>query len=121
MLDVFLIPLAAPGKPTGLTSSSRTNTSVTLSWTAPSSDGGRPDDLFYNVQYNILDDSMKKIITGIETNTVTVSGLAPTTQYIFVVVAGNDVTKAFSAMFPEGERTSDEVIVMTLPERELHA
>ena len=93
---------------------------MTLSWTAPSSDGGR-DDLFYTVQYNVLGSSDKEIITGIETNMVTVFGLDPVTTYIFVVVAGNGVSEAFSGAFPELARTSDGITVMTTPARELHA
>ena len=112
---LILILLAAPGKPENLSVTTTTNTTATLSWAPPISDGGR-DDVFYIVKYNT---TMEKEFSyyspspHINDTTVTVTSLVPLTTYTFMVVAENGVTREFSEQFAESERTSSAISFAT--------
>ncbi|HEV2376589.1 MAG TPA: fibronectin type III domain-containing protein, partial [Streptosporangiaceae bacterium] len=73
---------SAPGAPSGLTVTGTTSSSVSLSWTAPSS-GGAPSG--YNVYEN---GTNVQSVTG---TSDTVTGLAASTSYTFTVTAFNSV------------------------------
>jgi Fibronectin type III domain len=77
---------AAPGAPTGLTATPGNGT-VTLSWSAPASDGGSPVD-GYVIQGGTSpsDASITDQVTG---TTATMSGLTNGTMYFFRVNAHN--------------------------------
>jgi hypothetical protein len=76
----------APGAPTGLTATPG-NGSITLSWSAPSSDGGSPVDS-YVIQGGTSpsDDAILAIVGG---HTATLGGLTNGTTYFFGVRAEN--------------------------------
>src|SRR5436305_7813932 len=69
------VTVTPPGTPTGLTSPSKTSTSVTLSWTGSSGATG----------YNVYQGSTK--VASVGGTTATVSGLSPSTTYQFSVSA----------------------------------
>ena len=117
-----LISLAGPSEPLNLRSKSHTDTTVSLSWTQPYSDGGRPGDVFYNIYYKTLGGNYSKDnpFSEITSTSFTVTGLLPMTNYTFVVVAENSVTESFSNEFPLINRTSNEISVLTKPSRKLH-
>ena len=109
------ISLAAPSEPRDLKSTFQTDTTVSLSWTEPLSDGGRPGDIFYNIYYKTLGCNYPKDppFSNITRTNFTVTGLWPMTKYIFVVVAENSVTKSFSSEFPLIDQTSSEISILT--------
>lgn len=88
----------APGAPTGLSVTSFTGTTVSLSWTAPVSDGGSPLTK-YAVQYRASTtdtwsdaaDVVADPVTDPIPTTTTVTGLTKGTKYEFRVGAVNDV------------------------------
>ena len=102
------IYIAAPTKPLNLTVTSTTNTSVTLSWKPPFSNGGR-EDVFYQIKFKtpqeqkFTDYSPTLPITG---TSATVTSLTPLTLYTFVVVAENGVSQEFHNRFIESDHTS---------------
>jgi hypothetical protein len=73
----------APGAPTGLTAAPGNGT-ATLTWAAPSSDGGSPVD-FYVIQGATSDDILEKV----GGHTATLAGLTNGTAYSFRVHAQN--------------------------------
>ena len=119
-----LISLAGPSEPLDLKSTSQTDTTVFLSWTQPDSDGGRPGDIFYDIYYKTLGGTCNyqkdPPFSGITGTHFNVTGLKPVTNYTFVAVAENHVTRSFSSDFPLIDRTSNEISVLTKPMRELH-
>ena len=104
----------APTKPLNVTATT-TDTTATLSWEPPFSNGGR-EDVFYTVKYKAsLDEeftyySPTPPITG---TFATVTSLVPLTTYTFMVVAENGVSEEFSDQFPESSRTSSSIFVVT--------
>jgi hypothetical protein len=80
-------PLTVPGTPARVTAAAG-SWSATVSWSAPSSDGGAPI-LGYRVVGYLGDSSMpsRLVTAGRSTTSVRVTGLAPDTAYRFVVVA----------------------------------
>ena len=82
-------PSTVPGAPTGLTAASNQNTQSTLSWTAPTSDGGLAIT-DYVVQYS-TDQSAWTTFTHLPSasQTITVTGLINGTPYYFQVAAVN--------------------------------
>ena len=119
---VLLISLDGPSAPTGLTSTSPTDTTVSLSWEVPASNGGRTDGVSYTIRFKTLgtdfqDYNPSSIITSTSAD---ISGLSPVTTYTFVVVANNKVTKEFPNEFPPALHTSAELTVTTKSSRELH-
>ena len=114
---------AAPGAPSGVTITDFNDTTVTLSWTPPASDGGRPDDLFYIIQYQAIGGPVNYYspMPRIMENSVTITKLTQVTTYKFKVIAGNKVTEENFNVFPvKSSPTSNEVTVTTKPSRELH-
>jgi hypothetical protein len=83
-----------PGEPQNLTVTNATPTSISLSWTAPNSDGGSPI-VDYEIDYKLSSDNLwSNFNDGLTTNTnVTVTGLSPNTSYDFRVSALNIVGK----------------------------
>ena len=121
-ISYMLISLAGPDAPSGLTSTSLTDTTVSLSWEEPASNGGRTDGVEYTIRFKTLgmdfqDYNPPSIITSTSAD---VSGLSPVTTYTFVVIADNKVTKEFPHEFPPAPRTSAELIVTTKSSCELH-
>ena len=108
------IYIGEPTKPLYLTAKP-TGTSVTLSWEHPTSNGGR-EDVFYIIKYKTSREeqftyySPTPPITG---TSATVDSLAPLTTYTFMVVAENGVTQGYADLFPEDDRTSSPIIVVT--------
>ena len=83
-------PYTTPGAPTGVAGTSG-NTQVSLSWTAPSDNGGAliTD---YAIQYSSNGGAWITFTDGVSTGTSTVvTGLANGTEYIFQVAAINSV------------------------------
>lgn len=75
----------APGVPTGLTSPSKSSTSVSLSWTAPGA--GAQCTI---VGYNIYNGTALVAQTSGTSTSYTVGGLNPSTAYSFSVAARNE-------------------------------
>ncbi|HEV2377030.1 MAG TPA: carbohydrate binding domain-containing protein, partial [Streptosporangiaceae bacterium] len=73
---------SAPGAPSGLTVTGTTSSSVSLSWTAPSS-GGAPSG------YNVYENGTK--VDSPTSTSDTIGGLAASTTYTFTVTAFNSV------------------------------
>ena len=111
---LILAYIAAPTEPLNLTVTS-TNTSVTLSWKPPFSNGGR-EDVFYQIKFktpleqNFTDYSPTPPITG---TSATVTSLLPLTSYTFIVVAENGVSREFHYLFTESDRTSSAINATT--------
>ncbi len=80
----------APGAPTGVTASSPTTSSVSLSWTAPTSNGGSPITGYRVTPYIGASAQTVRTYTGTAT-TRTVANLNPGTTYTFRVEAVNAV------------------------------
>ena len=126
IIDVSLIALAGPAAPTGLRATFVTHNSVSLTWTEPEFNGGRNDGIFYVIRYKVS--TARKFMEYPISSTISVPGatvqnLFPMTSYTFVVVAGNEVTRAYPDVFTFSNavlRTSREVTV-TIPKlSELH-
>jgi fibronectin type 3 domain-containing protein len=75
----------APGAPTGLTATAG-NAEVSLSWTAPASDGGSPL-ASYNVYQGTSSGFSATAVTSTTGTSATVTGLTNGTTYYFVVTA----------------------------------
>ena len=84
-----------PNAPTGVTIVSKTSTSVTISWTAPSDPGGyAASTLRYKVQWTSASgftNSQAISETAAGATSATVTGLTPGETYQFYVAAMNDV------------------------------
>jgi predicted phage tail protein len=76
----------APGAPTGLTAAAG-NTEVSLSWTAPPSDGGSPLTGYNVYQGTSPGFSVGTAVSNITSTSTVVSGLTNGTTYYFVVTA----------------------------------
>ena len=80
-----------------------TDTSATLSWGPPISNGGL-EDVFYLIRYKTSEEeqfnyySPTPPITG---TSATVTSLTPLTIYIFMAVAENGITQEFPDLFTE--------------------
>lgn len=78
---------SVPGTPTV---SSRTTTSISLSWTAPSSNGGTAIT-DYEYRYKVHDGSFGSYVSTSNTTSATISSLTQNTKYTFEVRAENGV------------------------------
>ena len=102
-----------PNAPTGITATSKTPTSITLSWTAPTDDGGMAIN-GYRILYSSNGGSSWSVFgsntqgspSGTTGNTVTVTGLTPGTSYLFKVAALNGVTDRHNGGRPYNEYTT---------------
>ena len=86
-----------PNAPTSFTSTSKTSTSVSLSWVKPTDMGGPTSLTGYRILYKTSASSTWTAtgdFGGNTTTTYTVSGLVPNTTYNFRVAATNSVTDA---------------------------
>jgi len=92
----------APNAPTKFTSTSKTSTSVSLSWAKPTDMGGPTSLTGYRILYR-ASTSSTWLSTGKfgsnTTTTATVSGLEPETQYDFFVAATNSVTDEHNSSY----------------------
>lgn len=89
--------IIVPSTPTGLTSTSKTTTTVTLSWVA-SATGTQP--ITYQVQYSFAGANSWSTGPSGSATTAQVTGLSAQTNYDFRVSAGNTQgTSAFSAVY----------------------
>jgi fibronectin type 3 domain-containing protein len=86
--EVSAVPLTVPGAPTGLTAKPG-NTQVTLSWTAPASDGGSPVSGYNVFEGTTADLSRSAPVTNVTGTTVTLPALINGTTYFFEVAAVN--------------------------------
>ena len=106
--------IGEPTKPLSLTAIP-TGTSVTLSWEPPVSNGGR-EDVFYKIKYKNSKEELftyHSPIPPITGTSATVDSLSPLTMYTFMVVAENGVTQEYTDLFPEDDRTSSPISVVT--------
>ena len=53
-------------------------------------------------------------IPPITNTSATVYSLAPLTTYMFMVVAENGISQEYAELFPEDDRTSSAIIVVTI-------
>jgi hypothetical protein len=92
----------APNAPTSVAVSSKTNRSITLSWTKPADLGGPTALTGYRILYKESASStwLSNDKFGTDATTSgTVSGLQPNTEYDFLVAATNSVTDAQNATY----------------------
>ena len=104
--EVSATPAAMPGAPVRLAATAG-NAQVTLSWTAPTSNGGLPVTgyhLYAGTTANFSGESSVATLTG---TVVTVTGLANGTTYYFKVAAVNRIG--------EGPGTVTEAVPVTTP------
>jgi titin len=104
--EVSAVPAAMPGAPVRLTAAAG-NAQVTLSWTAPASDGGLPVTGYHLYAGTTADFSGQSSIATLTGTVVTVTGLANGTTYYFKVAA---VSRA-----GEGPGTVAEAVPLTTP------
>ena len=104
--EVPAIPAAMPGAPVRLTAAAG-NAQVTLSWTAPASDGGLPVTGYHLYAGTTADFSGQSSIATLTGTVVTVTGLANGTTYYFKVAA---VSRA-----GEGPGADAEAVPLTTP------
>jgi predicted phage tail protein len=104
--EVSATPAATPGAPIRLTATAG-NAQVTLSWTAPASDGGLPVTGYHLYAGTTADFSGQSSIVTVTGTVVTVTGLANGTTYYFKVAA---VSRA-----GEGPGTVAEAVPLTTP------
>ena len=105
--EVSAVPLTVPGAPTGLTAIAG-NGQVTLSWTAPASDGGEQLSGYNVFEGTTPDLSGSAPVTNVTGTTVTLPALTNGTTYYFQVAAVNTAGQG---------RLSDEVsaVPVTVP------
>jgi uncharacterized protein YegP (UPF0339 family) len=92
----------APNAPTSFTSTSKTTTSVALSWIKPTDMGGPTSLTGYRILYKEASSSTWLSSDKFGSNTTTtgtISGLTPNTEYNFRVAATNSVTDAHNATY----------------------
>jgi subtilisin family serine protease len=88
-LTTLVIPTTAPSRPAAPTASNITATSATVSWTAPSSNGGAAIER-YLLEYRPPTSAAWQTVTvTAPTTTTTLTGLANNTRYVFRVTASN--------------------------------
>ena len=111
---LLLMFIVGPSKPLNLMAIT-TDTSATLSWDPPLSNGGR-ENVFYLIKYKTSEEqqftyySPTPPITG---TSAIVPSLAPLTMYVFMVVAENGVSQEFPDLFTETNRTSSAINAAT--------
>ena len=106
--------VAAPTKPLNLMATT-TDTSATLSWDPPLSNGGR-EDVFYLIKYKTSEEEQFTYYSPtppITNTSTTVTSLSPLTMYMFAVVAENGVSQEFRDHFTESNRTSSAIFATT--------
>ena len=86
--EVSAVPRTVPGAPTGLTATPG-NSQVTLSWTAPASDGGSQVSGYNVFEGTTTDLSRSAPVTNVTGSTVTLPALTNGTTYYFQVAAVN--------------------------------
>ena len=86
--EVSAVPVTVPGAPTGLTAIAG-NGQVTLSWTAPASDGGEQLSGYNVFEGTTPDLSRSAPVTNVTGTTVTLPALTNGTTYYFQVAAVN--------------------------------
>ena len=86
--EVSAVPRTLPGAPTGLTATPG-NSQVTLSWTAPASDGGSQVSGYNVFEGTTPDLSRSAPVTNVTGSTVTLPALTNGTTYYFQVAAVN--------------------------------
>jgi hypothetical protein len=87
--------IAAPGMPTALIAGTLTQTTAQMSWTPPSTGG---PVVSYTLQYRVSGSGSWTQLTGINTDSTTITGLTAGTQYDVQVAAVNaGGTSAFTA------------------------
>ena len=104
--EVSATPAAMPGAPVRLTATAG-NAQVTLSWTAPASNGGLPVTGYHLYAGTTADFSGESSLATLTGTVVTVSGLANGITYYFKVAAVNRVG--------EGPGTVTEAVPVTTP------
>jgi fibronectin type 3 domain-containing protein len=104
--EVSATPAAMPGAPARLTATAG-NAQVTLSWTAPASNGGLPVTGYHLYAGTTADFSGESSVATLTGTVVTVTGLANGTTYYFKVAAVNRVG--------EGPGTVTEAVPVTTP------
>ncbi len=103
-----------PSAPQTLTVVTVTNTSVYLTWEAPSFNGGRSDtELEYQLSYQRADgsESEPQIYGRVSRTEGEITGLAPFTEYNVFVSAENGVTSQPGAIDTASERTVSDTIM----------
>jgi hypothetical protein len=93
-----------PNAPTSFTSTSKTSTSVSLSWVKPTDMGGPTSLTGYRILYKTSASSTWTATGDFgddNTTTYTVSGLVPNTTYNFLVAATNSVTDARNTAYTD--------------------
>ena len=93
------IPVTVPGTPAGLTATPG-NAQVTLSWTAPASDGGSPVTGYDLYAGTTADFHARDPIAKVTGTVVMVTGLVNGTTYYFSVTAVNQVGEGSAAEAP---------------------
>lgn len=90
--------ITVPSAPQTLSTTSSTSSSVSLSWTAPASDGGAPVTDYVIKTSSDNGASWVTFNDGVNTNTTaTVTGLSMSTNYKFSVTAQNSVGESVAA------------------------
>ena len=108
------LSIEPPSKPTSFMVPTIESDSITLSWSAPNSNGGR-EVIVYHVEYEevgSLDGFVRSNMQEITTNNYIIEGLKPVTTYIVRVIAENGVG-FFEASPADVERRSAELVITT--------
>ncbi len=103
-----------PSAPQNITVVTVTNTSVYLTWEAPSSNGGRNfAELEYQLSYQKTDgsESEPQIYGRVSGTEGEITGLAPFTEYTVFVSAENGVTSQPGAIDTASDRTISDTIM----------
>ncbi len=95
---VAVTPTFVPGTPTGVTATPG-NTQITVSWSAPASDGGQPIT-GYKVSAQADGTAITQIINNPAATAAVISGLTNGTAYDITVAAINAVGTGPAAAFP---------------------
>ena len=86
----ILYSIAPPTAPGDIDTISVDSTSITITWTPPTNNGGRTD-LYYTVAYS--NGSFTSTPVNVENTTqYTITGLTPSTQYTVTVTTNNGVS-----------------------------
>ena len=105
LVEYYVLPIA-PGTPTA----SSTGTSATITWTAPTDDGGR-EVTGYRIQRSTDNINFSTLVanTGTTTLTYTNEGLTPGTKYFYRVAAINAVATAHGSDYSGPYSASVEI------------